>query len=66
MKPPYADAVQLLRINDQPILWNRRTGRHLTLSQETLDGLQHWLPGLQAPPQLQAVAKRLRELYMLA
>lgn len=66
VKPPYADAVQLVRVNDQPILWNRRTGRHLALSQETLDNLQLWLPGVQTPPQLQAVVKRLRELYMLA
>ncbi len=66
MKPLYADTVQLVRVNDQAILWNQRTGRHLALSSETLDNLHHWLPSLQAPPLLQAVVKRLRDLYMLA
>lgn len=61
----FADDVQLLRFSGQPVLWHARTGRHLALSEDALDAVQRWTPGLAPPPDLAPLARRLEELHLL-
>lgn len=61
----FADPVVRLRVGSRLVLWHRQTGRHLALSPETLGEVERWTPGLEPPPDLRAVARRLDELHLL-
>jgi len=61
----FADEVCRLELGPRVALWHRRTGRSLTLTRTTLHEVERWTPGLEPPPDLRAVARRLDELHLL-
>ncbi len=61
----FADPVARLQVGRRAVLWHRQTGRHLSLSAETLGEVERWTPGLDPPHDLRAVARRLDELHLL-
>jgi SAM-dependent methyltransferase len=61
----FAPDIQLLYIDEKPVLWHRKTGRHLLVSREILEELERWTPGLAPPPDLKGLAPRLLELGFL-
>ncbi|MFT5682868.1 MAG: SAM-dependent methyltransferase [Myxococcota bacterium] len=61
----FATEVCRLRRGGRVVLWHQQTGRHVTLSDETLAEIERWTPGLPPPPQLSPVANRLGSLGML-
>ena len=61
----FAPDVWRLESGGRIVLFHGRTGRSFAIAAEVLAEIERWVPGLPAPPDLEAVARRLDGLRLL-